>query len=277
MEEKEAIAEINKKYGIGAEAQRIIDYFSMDFKLINSVEKVNKVKLLGLKSILKIEGSLLIYPLEFVYIANAFEKMIIKRHFFKYLTVNLEESQKKEFEKRLSKYEEKASSFLAYVLLDEFYVNGYTVPKSGEIPMAEIKSIIKVMDDKRKKNVLRDEEGKDKGDIDVLAADQKKKEIYNIEIKYYQPLESVREMHLSSKKDERNKNIVNPLHREQILYDNMEAVLSFLGLNPNEAEKYRIRTIFVTPRPDYWLKKDMQNIEYYEWVEILDEIGKKTL
>lgn len=175
----------------------------------------------------------------------------------------------------LDKHEEKLSSFLAYALLDEFSVNGYVVPKCGDELIAEIKSINKVMEDKKQRNILND--GKNKGDIDVLAADLKKKEIYNIEIKYYQPLGDIGEMYSVKKEDERSKNIVNPIRREQILYDNMEAVLGFLRLDPWEADKYKIRTIFVTPRPDYWLKKEKYDIEYYEWVEIVDGIRKKSL
>lgn len=272
MGEEDAVDGINKAYGIGAEAESIIDYFTMDFPLINGIEKLDRNRLLELKSILRIDGALLVYPMEFLYNINCFEKMVLKRHFFHYLTVHLEESVKEAFRRSLDKNEEKVSSFLAYVLLDKFCVNGYVVPKSAKVPLAEITSIVKVMEDKRQKNILTD-----KGDIDVLAADQQKKEIYNIEIKYYQPMEDVGEMHSISKEGERNKNLVMPRMREQILHDNMDAVLRFLGLNPDEAEKYRIRTIFVTPRSDYWLKKEHQGVEYYEWVELLDGIEKKSL
>lgn len=275
MGEKDTVDEIDKMFGIGAEAERIIDYFAIDFPRINNTQKVNKIKLLELKSILKIDGSLLIYPFEFVFNSNCFEKMVLKKHFFEYLAVGLEDSQRAEFGRALDKYEEKLSSFLAYVLLDEFCVNDYIVPKCGEEPMAEITSIIKVMEDKNQKNILKD--GENKGDIDVLVADPEKKEIYNIEIKFYQPLENAREMYSVKKEDERNKNIVNPLRREQILCKNMDAVLHFLELDPCEAEKYRIRTIFVTPRPDYWLKKERPGVEYYEWAEMLDGIRKKSL
>lgn len=275
MTEKDTVDEMENKYGIGAETKKIIDYFSMDFSLINRAQKVNKTRLLELKSILKIDGFLLIFPFEFVYNSNCFEKIVLKKHFINYVDSNLQDSQKVEFGKMLDKHEEKLSSFLAYALLDEFSVNGYVVPKCGDEPIAEIKSINKVMEDKKQRNILND--GKNKGDIDVLAADLKKKEIYNIEIKYYQPLGDIGEMYSVKKEDERSKNIVNPIRREQILYDNMEAVLGFLRLDPWEADKYKIRTIFVTPRPDYWLKKEKYDIEYYEWVEIVDGIRKKSL
>lgn len=275
MREKDTVDEIEKKYGIGAETKRIIDYFSVNFPLINSAQRVNKIRLLELKSILKVDDFLLIFPFEFVYNSNCFEKIILKKHFINYLDFNLEDSQKEEFRKKLDRHEEKLSSFLAYALLDEFCVNGYIVPKCGEEPIAEITSINKVMEDKKQKNILND--GENKGDIDVLVADPEKKEIYNVEIKYYQPLEYIGEMYSVKKEDERKKNIIKPIRREQILYDNMEVVLRFLGLNPCEAGKYKIRTIFVTPRPEYWLKKEKQGIEYYEWVEMLDGIRKKSL
>ena len=86
--------------------------------------------------------------------------------------------------------------------------------------MAEIKSIVKVMEDKKQKNILNDKESK--GDIDVLAANHEKKEIYNIEIKYYQPLEDTGEIYSIKKENGRKKDIIKSLRREQILYDNME-------------------------------------------------------
>lgn len=272
MGEKETINGVDRAYGIGAAAERIIDYFAMDFPLINSVKKVDRVRLLELKSILRTDGSLLAYTEEFLFNINCFEKMVLKRHFVNYLTAGMETQQKEAFLKGLNKNEEKTSSFLAYVLLDRFHVNGYAVPKSGKVPLAEIKSIIQTAEDKQQTNIL-----KDKGDIDVLAADRKKKEIYNIEMKYYQPMENLREMYSIDKEGERKKNLVLPLRRGQILYDNMETVLRFLGLDSDEAGKYRVRTIFVTPRADYWLKKEHPGVEYYDWVELLDGIGKKSL
>lgn len=276
MRKTDFIEKIEKEYGFGTAAERIIEYFSMNFELINHVEKVNKIRLLELKSVLEIEDSILIYPLEFSYNWNCIEKFALRKHFFEYLAVHLEDSQKEEFEKRLDKYVDKMSSFLAYVLLDKFCANGYTVPKCGNEPIAEIKSINKVMEDKKHINILRDERGTI-GDIDVLAADENKKEIYNIEIKYYKPLANVEEMRSKSKVDEREKNIISPLRREKALYDNIEEVLHFLGLDPCEAGKYKVRTIFVTPRPDYWLKEKASGIEYYQWVEIFDGIEKKSL
>lgn len=51
MGEKDTVDEIDKMFGIGAEAERIIDYFAIDFPRINNTQKVNKIRLLELKSI----------------------------------------------------------------------------------------------------------------------------------------------------------------------------------------------------------------------------------
>lgn len=272
MKKDQIINEIDKKYGIGNEIKRIIEYFSLDFQTINKDENINKIRLLELKSILEIEDSILIYPLELCYNIGCFEKIALRNHFFEYLTFGLDNNQKDDLRRLLSKHEEKMSTFLAYVLLDTFVSNGYIVPEQNQEPMVEIRSIIKVIEDKKQKNIL-----KDKGDIDVLAADRSKREIYNIEIKYYKPLENVEEMYSLNKENERNKNVKTPLYREKILYNNMKEVLAFLGLDPNTDSEYKIRTIFVTPRPDYWLKKCSRGVEYYEWVEILDAIKKRLL
>ena len=73
--------------------------------MINSAQRVNKIRLLELKSILKIDGFLLIFPLEFVYNSNCFEKIVLKKHFINYVDINLLDSQKIEFGKMLDKHE----------------------------------------------------------------------------------------------------------------------------------------------------------------------------
>ncbi len=276
MKRSDAVAKIEQEYGIGTEAEKIIDYFSLNFQTINNTKKLNKIRLSELKSILKINDSIFICPMGFMYTFNCFEKMVLKKHFFEYFAGHLEELPRKELEKQLDKHVEKMSSFLAYVLLDAFCINHYTVPQCDGEPIAEIKSIIKTTGNKQQKNILKDEKNS-LGDIDVLAADKEKKEIFNIEIKYYKPLEKVKEIYAKAKEQERDKNVISPLHRAEILYENREDVLRFLGLDSHEAKNYRVRTIFVTPRPDFWLEKDSRGIEYYKWVEILDAINKKAL
>ena len=76
------------------------------------------------------------------------------------------------------------------------------------------------------------------------------------------------------KENERIENTITLMNREKILYDNMEDVLCFLRLDTCEADKYKIKTIFVMPRPDYWPRQGKQGIEYYEWVEIQDAVKK---
>lgn len=264
-----------KKVGMEAEFNNIIKTFCVDLNLNEVSGKINLVRAMELRSILQMDDKIIIFPIDLIYNINCFEKFITRKHFIEYLTLDLEPQLKEQLDRELSRYEEKMSTFLSYVLLDVFTKNGYIVPKINNIPIPEIKSIIKVDDKKKTINILNDK--KLSGDIDVLAINDSKKEIYNVEIKYYKPLDNLYEIHSLTKNKERDKNVKNPLHRAQILFDNRPTVLKFMGLDESKANNYNIRTIFVTPRPDYWMKENSRNVEYYEWVEFIDSINKKLL
>jgi hypothetical protein len=54
----------------------------------------------------------------------------------------------------------------------------------------------------------------------------------------------------------------------------MPTVLSLL--EENENEDYTVRTIIVSPRPDYWLQ-ECNSIEYLNWVDFFSKIKNKNL
>lgn len=252
----------------------IIDFFSIELN-INANEKIDLIRVLELKSILQLEGSVLIHLLDLIYNINCFEKFLMRKHFVEYLTYNWNSNARTQLDKSLSKLEEKVSSFLAYVLLDVFITSGYRVPMNKNIPLAEIKSITKIDDDKRTINILNIDNSS--GDIDVLAISESKKEIYNVEIKYYKPLDNIQSIYSSTKEAERKKNVKTPLNRGEILYYNRSTVLKYMDLDVSESAVYKVRTILVTPRPDYWMQQDNRGVEYYEWVEFIDALKKNLL
>jgi hypothetical protein len=85
-------------------------------------------------------------------------------------SLSLENMEK--LKKAIRKTESKISTYLAYVISEQMYMNGYNVPLDSGIPMAEINCIIKQQKG-RSINLLNSD--KDYGDIDVLAADKSKK------------------------------------------------------------------------------------------------------
>lgn len=40
-------------------------------------------------------------------------------------------------------------------------------------------------------------------------------------------------------------------------------------------DEYKVRTIVLTPRPDYWLLTDSKDIEYYTWVDFINNLEKE--
>lgn len=107
-----------------------------------------------------------------------------------------------------------------------------------------------------------------------MAADKNKKQIYNIEFKFFKPLINLKDLNDKYKILDRNKYIKKALEREDLIKNNMSTVLSLL--DENEDFNYTVRTIIVSPRPDYWLQKN-NSIEYLDWVNFMDKIKNKNL
>lgn len=251
--------------------QNIIKTFSLNNILLMK-KSLNPARYIELRSIYEIKNTVIFYPFDFIFNYSCFEKFMLKKHFVEYYTTLLDEDKQIEFEKELNKNEGKISTYLAYVIIDKLHTNGYKLPLKNGCPYPEVKSIVV----NNTINLLKRNK-EDKGDIDVLALDERKKEIYNIEIKYYKPLHYLSEIGAINKVEEREKNVVTPKIREQILINNIRDVVAFLGGNIEEWDKYTVRTMFVTPRPDYWLSTDNKGVEYYTWVDFINKVNDRSL
>ena len=249
----------------------IIKTFSLN-SLLNKKSLLNDLRHIELRSIFESENTIIFYPFDFIYNCSCFEKFMLRRHFVEYYSILLDVNKREELNKELSKHEADISTYLAYVIADQLYINGYKLPMEDGSPYAEVKSI--VVNDRL--NLLKDGNST-QGDIDVLALNDLKKEIYNIEIKYYKPLHNLRDINSEHKIEERKKNIINPQKRACILKNNIKEVINFLGGHVEDSDKYKVRTIFITPRPDYWLFTDGKDIEYYTWVDFINEIKNKSI
>lgn len=244
--------------------ENIIKLFSL--KNNSTDRKIDLNRVTELRSILEIGNIIVFQCFDIIPNINCFKKFTKRKHFVEYFTTGWLEKEKESLNQELSKYEENMSSFFAYGIADLLYQNEYILPlDNNDYPYAEVKSII-AKTGKKMINIL-----KNYGDIDVIAANIKKKEIYNIEIKYYKPLHQLYEMSSEFKVEERNKNIVAPMERERVLKENQDIVKKFLKIS--DESKYEIRTIFISPRPDYWLKTNMDTVEYYSYGEILKKVA----
>ena len=268
------IAEYKENYSalinVSIEAvESIINVFSLNRVVHFNNKLLDTNRLIELRSIYEIGDKIIFLPFDLVYNYSCFEKMLIKRHFVEYFSVSISELNN-ELERALDKIEERISSFISYVLVDRLLEHGYKLPMKNKTPCAEIKSI-----PANNVNIL-----KNKGDIDVLALDSTKKQIFNFELKFYKPLLNIEEVNSNHKIDERRKNITKLLERQRLLEDNIKFVIEYFGESSEDADAYIVRSILVSPRPDYWmmqLKGKDGTYDYYHWSELIRRIEGKII
>lgn len=259
----------SQKVGLPLEVvNSIVKTFSINSvaeKYVELNQKLEITKILELKSIYEIDNKIIIFPFDLFQNISCFEKFFLKRHFIEYYTSCLESTAIEMLKPELDHIEGDISTYVAYVLVDKLYNSGYKLPIKNGIPYSEITSIVI-----NNQNIL-----KNSGDIDVLALCEKKKTIYNIEIKYYKPILKLKEISSEYKCKERKKNIILPLKRQKILSENVNNVVKFLGCMPNG--EYKVQTIFVTPRPDYFFENwKSSKFEYYTWEKIIRLIENQS-
>lgn len=260
--------ELGKSYDV---FNNIIKTFSLN-SLVERNDLNGDLRHIELRSIFEIENTMIFYPFDFAFNCSCFEKFMLRRHFVEYYSALLNTNEKDNLNRELSKYEADISTYLSYVIAEQLHLNGYKLPMKNNCPCVEVSSIVV----KNQLNLLKNKNGT-LGDIDVLALDEMKKEIYNIEIKYYKPLQKLREINSENKINEREKNLVTPQKRASILAENINYVVEFLGGQVTDGDEYKVRTILLTPRPDYWLLTDSKDIEYYTWIDFINNVEKRSI
>lgn len=179
--------------------------------------------------------------------------------------------------KNLQKSRRNMSTLFAYKIVDKFESNGYVVPyqQNGDkkIPLAEVRDLY----NEKGKNIFADNE-KDYGDIDILAGNVKDKIIYNIELKYFAPGITYNEVTRKDKMKIKSKYISQIKGRENVIIRYKQLVLECLGIDDKDYEDYRVKSILVTARPNYFAvnKKD-GDVEFLSWIKLLDRINEKKI
>jgi hypothetical protein len=206
-------------------------------------------------------------PFDLIYNSTCFEKFLLKNHFVDYYTTHLPNDKKQNLKTSLDRYAADITTYLSYAVMDKMLLSGYGFPKKNGQRLVEVKSI--VVDNKT--NILNTD--KNYGDIDVLAFDNIKKEILNIEIKHYVPAMSISKLNSKIELEKREKHVAKVNERERILKDNISIVLQFLDADVHNSDEYSVRSIFLTIRPDYWLKNYDYDIEYMSLVDFVSEFN----
>lgn len=242
------------------------------FSLNDSSEKELELHDIELRCIYKINDIIVFHPFDLCMSRINFEQFLMRNHYVEMYLKLFSDEITKGIYTGIKKIESKISTFISYAISEEMHLNGYVVPLDLDVPMAEIKNI-RFQDGARTFNLLKPL-GVDYGDIDILAADRNKKQIYNIEFKYYKPLIGFKGVENSRKTESRIKDIDKAIRRESLIKENVSTVLEFLKLPKDET--YTVQTVIVSARQDYWLQGN-EPIYYLTFTQLLDKIKERSL
>lgn len=247
-----------KNYCINAE--NIIQTFSLN-NIKKDVDGEFSVYDIELASFYEYEDYIIWGEVDFIQNISTFEKFSMSSHFLERYNLN------EEIIKESRQIQTKLSTYLSYVIADLLYSKGYKLPmekiEDGYAIKAEIDKI-KVSN----KNILNTY-----GDIDVLALDENKKEILNIEFKHYKPAMNMKELMYNDKSKIEDKRIVDKVKkREGVIKENISEVVRFLG--GNEKEKFNVKSIIITSRPNFYAINMSKSVEYMTWNQFISWIEK---
>ncbi|MDB2072171.1 hypothetical protein ABHA39_10870 [Clostridium paraputrificum] len=248
-----------------SEFDAIINTFSIN-KFASSKDNRNK-KALELMSVYETEELIIVGRLDFFQNVSSFEKFANSGHYIEMFKEGINTN------KCLSS-QQKLSSYLAYVIADKLINNGYKLPMEklsleigkGFVPRAEINKI--QVDGE---NIL-----KQVGDLDVLAIDEKEKIIYIIELKNYKPAIDSKSLFFNDKNKIEDDEVFRKMKaRESVIKNNISSVVNFI-IGESE-DDYKVKSIFVTARPNYYACAKEENIEYITWSSLIKRIEGKEL
>lgn len=252
---------VKREIGLDRERfEKIIGLFSL--QNLKEQQSVNKRVICELKSILLFNDLVIFGPYDLIQNYGIFKAIHHSSHFpFFFIKdyqndISLMNNEMDEITKHMTSY------FVASVA-DILIKQGYRLPLEKKkyngkiifIPRFEINKIIN-----GDQNILAN-----KGDIDVLALDEKKKIIFNIEVKYYQPAISLYEMKFKDGKKITKKNTIEKVkNRHEVIESNKKLVLNLFDIQ-NDSDAYTVKSLIVTARENFFLTSN--DYPYYNWNE----------
>ncbi|PID03759.1 hypothetical protein CSV67_03720 [Sporosarcina sp. P2] len=253
--------------------EKVIDLFSL--KEVNSEEDLNSKRILyELKSI-NIVDNLLIFGAYDLFQNAAIFKALHHSSHFTYYFIDSYKNNLELMNSELNEINQHMTSYFVASVADVLLENGYTLPVEkrrikGErvtLPRFEIKSILNDSEE----NVLYH-----LGDIDILAVDKDKKIIYNIEVKYYQPAISFKEMISKDTRRLTSKKTIEKVNaRHEILELNIKSVTRFWQIDYDD--EYKVESLIITARENFYLTSNDFNFKYYNWNEFNNALISKEL
>ncbi|MDC7729665.1 hypothetical protein ACTFSO_18920 [Bacillus cereus group sp. MYBK120-1] len=240
--------------------EKIISIFSLPD--LNELKDVDKNINYELKSILVVNDLIIFGPYDLMQNGGVFEALHHSSH-FPYLFIEEYQKDMNLMNKEMDGITKHMTSYFVASVVDILIQGGYRIPfekkrYSGEIvyvPRFEIDKIIS-----NGTNILSN-----KGDIDVLALDETNKIIFNIEVKYYQPATSLKEMMVKDTKKLTSKKTTEKIkNRQEALILHKNEVLDLFNIKGGD-EQYKVKSLIVTARENFYLTSN--NYPYYNWIE----------
>ncbi|MGV6935539.1 hypothetical protein ACWA2B_08470 [Paenibacillus sp. CMM36] len=264
---------ILKSYGL-LSGNEIIDYFT-----INSLKGIQDISIRNIefKAIYRTNDILIFGQSLFLETMNMLELTSVTNNFKDYIFIQPVHKGKLQaldvnLDKLFSERQNNLSNFFSYKVGDLLSKEGYLLPQDPKNNVILVD--IKKFETKNHKIVVFN-------DIDVLALDTRFMIIYNIELKFYNP--AVSEKDLKFDKIE-NKVYANTLKRHKILKEHLKDVLDSLFNIENNYDQYKIKSLIITARPNKGglNKKFVQDerggdfdMSYYTYNQFLDIIKNK--
>lgn len=247
--------------------KRILHFFSIN-TLIEEDRLVGEREF-ELRSLYQTKDFIVFGELDFMQNVDIFEKLVFSGHFLEMYLSGIEAPQ------ALKDSQQKMATLLSYKLAEMLNSAGYLVPVEkvsrhlggGLVVRAEIGKILA-----GKIDILRG-----LGDIDVLAFSPQKSEVILIELKYFKPGRTIKEVVLSDAGKIESKRVVEKaLTREKAVRDNLDTVLNIFNIT-GPVQNVKIRSILVTARPNFKAIQEGLGMEYLTWNELERQIKNNKL
>ena len=247
--------------------KRILHFFSIN-TLIEEDRLVGEREF-ELHSLYQTKDFIVFGELDIIQNVDIFEKLVFSGHFLEMYLPGVEAPQ------ALRDSQQKMATLLSYKLAEMLNSAEYLVPVEkvskhlggGQVVKAEIGKILAGETD-----ILRG-----LGDIDVLAFNPQKLELILIELKYFKPGRTIKEVVLSDAGKIESKRVVEKaLAREKAVKENLTVVLNMLNIM-EPAQNIKVRSILVTARPNFKAIQEGLGMEYLTWTELEQQIKNKQL
>ncbi|WP_226530350.1 hypothetical protein [Metabacillus niabensis] len=240
--------------------EKIIDLFSLQNLSIQ--QSINNRIIYELKSIIRVNGLVIFGPYDLIQNYGVFKALHHSSH-FPYFFIKDYQNNMSLMNTEMDEITKHMTSYFVASVVDVLMNHGYRLPSEKKkyngknifVPRFEINKIIN-----GNKNILAN-----KGDIDVIALDEKRKIIFNIEVKYYQPAISLKEMRFKDEKKISKKNTIEKIkNRHEVIELNKNLVLDLFDIQ-DESDEYTVKSLIVTARENFFLTSN--DYPYYNWNE----------